>query len=313
MDDLDEIGAAIERYTPPVEPYLAALRHGPPSWLDELDPKPAPPHHRMATHALSLDDWFVVDELRPTELELRARLIDERRADVCSIRPAATDAARETLELIRDWLDARGLAPTMEAADDEPLVQAGRLVQDDLCLMIRHDGGWSLDAAVLCFPAVWRLQEKLGRSLAEIHIPVEHYDDDLSERVDRFFDRLRVDRPVWRRNLSVQPTHALFLPYSKARRPPQQRGLRPDEGPSLWLRSERQTLRLLPRSGAILFTIRTQLAPIGVLADRPVVAGRLLATLRSWDERMRQFKFADPTVEHDVLGWLSRIATPGEG
>lgn len=308
---MDDAVVAIERYTPPVEPYAAAPR-GLPDWLDELDPRPAPPHHRMGTHALSLDDWFVLDELRPLELELRHRLLTERRGDVYAVLPSAEAAASEVLELIRAWLDANGVPEPAGLPLDEPLAVAGRLVQDDLCLMVHRDGAWRLDGAVLCFPSVWRLDEKLGRSLDHIHVPVEHYDVDLSERVDRFFDRLRADRPVWRRNLSLQPTHALFLPYSKAQRPARSRPPGSSDAPDLWLRSERQTLRLLPRSGAILFTIRTQLAPLGVLIHRPDIAGSLLATLESWDEPMRRFKFSEPAVEREVLSWLTGIAAGPE-
>ena len=310
---MDDAVTAIERYTPPVEAYLATSPGGLPGWLDELDPKPAPPHHRMGTHALSLDDWFVLDELRPLELQLRSRLLAERRDDVYAVLPSAAEAASETLELTRAWLDANGVPEPADLPPDEPLAVAGRLVQDDLCLMVHREGAWRLDGAALCFPSVWRLHEKLGRPLDDIHAPVEHYDVDLSDRVDRFFDRLRTDRPVWRRNLSLQPTHALFLPYSKAHRPAHPRRAGLDDAPDLWLRSERQTLRRLPRTGAILFTIRTQLAPLGVLRHRTDVARELLASLATWDEPMRRFKFSEPAVEQEVLTWLAEITRPPSG
>lgn len=49
-------------------------------------------------------------------------------------------------------------------------------------------------------------------------------------------------------------------------------------------RTERQSLRRLPRSGAILFTIRTYLDPIVQLAKEPGVPGRLASGIRSWPE-----------------------------
>ena len=39
----------------------------------------------------------------------------------------------------------------------------------------------------------------------------------------------------------------------------------------LWLRTERQTLRRLPDSGASVFTIRVQMAPLSALAARPAL------------------------------------------
>ncbi len=178
------------------------------------------------------------------------------------------------------------------------------MVQEDLCLMVQRDGAWYLDGAVLCFPSMWVLAEKLGHTVGDVHRPVDHYDTDLEPRVDVFFDRLRVDRPVWRRNLSLKTTPALFLPISKQGRQSALDAVGADGSP-YWLRSERQTLRKLPRTGAILFGIRVQLAPIGVLRHRPDRAADLLAMIDSWDAPMRDFKAADTM---DALRrWLAAL------
>ena len=50
------------------------------------------------------------------------------------------------------------------------------------------------------------------------------------------------------------------------------------------LRTERQTLRRLPKTGAILFTIRTYTTPVVKLAQEPGVPGRLASAVRSWPE-----------------------------
>lgn len=49
-------------------------------------------------------------------------------------------------------------------------------------------------------------------------------------------------------------------------------------------RTERQSLRRLPRTGAIVFTIRTYLFPIEELAKEPGVPGRMASAIRSWPE-----------------------------
>jgi hypothetical protein len=298
------LDADVARYAPDPGPYVAMHRDGPPGWLDELELRPAPPHHRMGTRALDLADWFLLDERRDDELALRRRLLDERTAAVFAALPSADDACVETLELIGSWLAARHV-DAVPRVDAHPLAAAGVLVQDDLCLMVRRDGGWHLDAAVLCFPSAWVLGEKLGQTVAAIHGPVDHYDTDLEARVDVFFDRFRVDRPVWRRNLSLKTTPALYLPYSK-----QEPVDAPDEvtadGAPYWLRSERQTLRKLPRTGAILFGIRVQLAPASVLAHRPDVAADVLAMIGSWDAPMREFKAADTFGA--LTTWLRSVA-----
>lgn len=290
-------------FEPDAAPYVALAGERGPDWLDELELRPAPPFHRMGTHALDLDDWFVVDGLRESELALRSRLLDERQDAVFAALASAAEASEETLALVTAWTGRRGLGPPPPAA--HPLAAAGLHVQEDLCLMVPRDGAWHLDAAMLCFPSVWRLHDKLGRSTPEVHAPVDHYADELGDRVDRFFDRLRPDGGVWRRNWSIKATHALHLPYAKdtAGGGPVAIG---DDGAPFWLRSERQTLRKLPSSGAILFGIRVQLTPIGVLRRRPDVAARLLAVLESWDGPMRHFKEAGPAA--GLVPWLRAVA-----
>lgn len=55
-------------------------------------------------------------------------------------------------------------------------------------------------------------------------------------------------------------------------------------------RSERQTLRRLPRSNAIVFTIRTYFEPVTKIAQEPHVPGRLAEAIRSWDDTVSFYK-----------------------
>jgi hypothetical protein len=55
-------------------------------------------------------------------------------------------------------------------------------------------------------------------------------------------------------------------------------------------RSERQSLRRLPKSKALLFTIRTYFEPVTVIAKEPHVPGRLAEAIRSWDETVSYYK-----------------------
>ena len=74
-------------------------------------------------------------------------------------------------------------------------------------------------------------------------------------------------RIVVRRNWGFSAHPLLFAPDLAALRQP--RRYAPD---AVWLRSERQTLRRLPDSGAILFAIRVQLAP--ATPAEPLIDGR---------------------------------------
>ena len=66
----------------------------------------------------------------------------------------------------------------------QPLLTLGRLVQEDLCLMQKQGDAHVLTAAILCCPASWTLAEKLGRSMAAIHLLVQIYTPDLASCLD---------------------------------------------------------------------------------------------------------------------------------
>ena len=58
----------------------------------------------------------------------------------------------------------------------------------------------------------------------------------------------------------------------------------------LHFRSERQTLRRLPKSKAVLFLVRTYFEPITIIAQEPFIPGRLADAVRNWDDTMASYK-----------------------
>lgn len=262
-----------------------------PDWLDELSLEPGPPWLAMGTRGLSADAWLRPDAERDRDLRWKAEILAAHGSDAFAAldSPAVGAASREVLALIAA---ASGGTPDPTR---HPLDAAGRLVQEDLCLLVERDGAPHLDAASLCFPSYWRLRDKLGRPLAAVHEPVAHYAEELAERVDRFLARLRADRPVWRRNWSIHDDPSYWLPDPTPPRP-----VDPPDG--LWLRSERQTLRRLSTPGTILFTIRTQQVPLSVLAERPDVAHRMADAIAAWSPDLVAYKGDHGAVA--ALDWL---------
>lgn len=240
------------------------------AWFDEIDLDPRGAWLRMGTRNLGSRPWLVVDDRRDTELALKHRLLSERRDEVFAAALDADGPGRETLALVCGELDMLGIpvdcADGADDADDvddvfveHPLDRAGRLVQEDLCLLRPVDGRWVLAGASLCFPSRWRLAAKFERELAVVHGPVAGYAEELTDRVDRLLNRLG-QTVVWRRNWFLHPNSALFQPD----RPPDGDPLVPADRclDELFVRSERQTLRRLASSGWVLFTIRIQQAPV---------------------------------------------------
>jgi hypothetical protein len=280
----------------------------------------------MGIKALDLAEWIETDERFVPQLAARRQLLDEQRSEVFAALPESGPGQRELLELLLDHLPQRfpehyrrqggrienritGERFAIAGWDDAPLELAGRLVQEDLCLMQRGEAGYRLVAAVLCFPAHWRLADKLGRPLEAIHRPVPGFAERLAGPVDRFFASIQVARPVWRVNWSLVDQPTLFLP-------PEHRGHpKPIDaeraGEQLWLRVERQTLRRLPRSGDVVFGIHTYVDPLADAIDSAEAARTLAARIREMPEPMARYKNILP-IREPLLAWLDGRAE-GQG
>ncbi|MXQ08395.1 DUF3445 domain-containing protein [Alphaproteobacteria bacterium GH1-50] len=224
------------------------------------------------TFPLDPADWLRVSDAFAGQMALRDGLIAGRPADVHAMLPEAEEAAAECLEFVLGHcgqtqgyektestvLRPDGMLVPVDRA--RPLLTIGRLVQEDVCILQRIVGDEHvLTGAILCFPASWTLSEKIGRPMTRIHRPVREYGDTVAPRVQRMFDRMRPETPLWRANALLYDHPRLHSPKAEASG---ERHLS-DEG--RFLRSERQTLRKLPRTGAIVFAIHTVLVEIADL------------------------------------------------
>jgi hypothetical protein len=252
------------------------------------------PHRlTLGLRRLDLAQWLEVDEHRDAELAEKERLLAERHDEVVAHVPAGHAGAQECLTLVQQWL-AEHRPDLSRAADDalHPVDAAGRLVQEDLCVLVREPSGWVLGAASVCFPSRWHLAEKIGRTLEVIHDPVPHYEQ-IAAAVGTATDRLTPERPMWRLNWTLLADPALF-------QLPDARGPQPYPGlHRLVLRVERQTLRRLPSSGAVLFTIRTHRATLEQALRAPGAAQALAATLATVDDAHAHYK--------GWAGWLAPL------
>jgi hypothetical protein len=200
----------------------------------------------------------------------------EAAGDLCWGETAGSRTAQAEVEtLIRGHL---GL-PT-EDSDIPPLRAASALVEDDLCLMERRAGAWTLTAASLCAPSFFSAPEVVGKPLSALHAPVPGFSIKLLSRVERIFDALAVETLLERRNWSVVASGELFLPDGGPVRDGERRIAPEAAGRELFIRMERQTLRKLPATGAVLFTIRIWRHPLDALRADP---HRLKAFEAAWN------------------------------
>jgi hypothetical protein len=193
------------------------------------------------------------------------------------------------------------------------------------------------------FSGFWRMRDKIGLPLDEIHVSgnvpqceSQHRDssctatdgrkvkEKLHTSMERFFKRMPLDKPVIRNNYFMQTCKPAKVSHDEDEPrldveeetasdiDPEELGWSestngsedaflhghghaaqpaPYLAPStLRLRSERQTLRRLPRTGAIVFGIRTYLFKIEELARERGVPGRLASAVRSWPDDVGVYK-----------------------
>jgi hypothetical protein len=180
---------------------------------------------------------------------------------------------------------------------------AGRLVQEDLCLIHNCDRGPVLTAATLCFPSRWRLDEKIGKPLSAVHEPVPLYADRLAGPVDRFMRHLKPDHIVSRLNWSLLDDPALFQPSGKWRIEAATEITPANAGSRVFLRVERQTLRRLPVSGAVLFGIKVHVYTLERVIDGPERASELAEAVQALPEEIQHYKSILP-FKQALLAWL---------
>lgn len=214
---------------------------------------------RVGARPLDVAQWVSVDDAdwAPT-IAMKRALIAERPQEVIACIEGAEEACDEVAAGIFSSLR---LSPTHHSGLDA-LVDAALHVADDLCVLMPDDNGVPrLAAAVLCAPNRWRLTEKIGGTMSAIHEPVARYVDDLESPVNAMLMRLSVEKPVWRINWGISNHPSLFQPDI----PP----VTPDlDAADMWFRVEWQTLRRLPLTGGILFTIRTYVEKLSHFMDR---------------------------------------------
>jgi len=275
---------------------------------------------------LDADDWIEVDRHLLPYIAEKRRLYAEIPELVFVAEDGTQEAQREVLDLLGSYLPERFPAThrhveagveVLGAANhlalpsglaDAPLAKASLLVQEDLILMRRDERGWRLAAGSLCFPSSWSLQEKFGKPLQEIHAPVPGFGPGTrpAELINRMFDGLQ-GQAVERFNWSIQADDALYHPLSNVERIDRATN-RPTRFPDgeidahAFIRVERQTLRKLPVSRDILFTIRIHLDPLQVLAhhpDRATLAASFAGQLNALDQAQLDYK--GMTADRDRL------------
>jgi alpha-1,2-mannosyltransferase len=135
------------------------------------------------------EDWVELDNHWPSYHRQKQERLAERADRLVMVDAKARDAAQEALELLSKYLTKRypslfrytsdkeesiEITTTREvypiANSDDPLKSAALLIQDDLAIMMEGtDGLYYLRAGAIVLPGFWRLEDKFGMPLEQIH------------------------------------------------------------------------------------------------------------------------------------------------
>lgn len=104
--------------------------------------------------------------------------------------------------------------------------------------------------------------------------------------LDRYFLNMKSENIISRHNFFIQTNDVLFQQEPFTSEIPNS----PLKVEDVRLRHERQTLRRLPKTGVILFTVRTYLLPVRDLKDDPESVSELLGAIRAMPKEMADYK-----------------------
>ena len=186
---------------------------------------------------------------------------------------------------------------TSRPLPEAPIVTCARLIQDDLAIMLeKEDGQYYLLSGAILLAGFWRLEDKFGMPLSEIHTSgsVPQYKEKLEKGMMNFFRRLKPEDPVLRNNYFIQVDDSLPWSHSIGSEDSEEVSWSTAEKDKAienhYFRSERQSLHRLPKSGGVVFTVRTYFEPITKISEEPYVPGRLASAVRSWGEDVSIYK-----------------------
>lgn len=270
---------------------------------------------------------FDVDEHYVAECAEKARILaeDPKR---CVVLPHMRDAEWDFLELGMDSLSTDypghftltkdgghwhwenhllGISQSFVFGDETslprpPFEYMARQMQGDFTLHDQRENDLWMDGGMVTSQADWSLKFDLGMSFRQWHAPVPKAAEmGIFDRGLRFLLMLQHGRPVRRLNwtmtinprLDTSPENYMIWGEDRA-------SVTPDNvADKVHLRVELQTLYRLPRSNAVLFSIRCYLLPIRDIMTVPKWRKRLHRVLRDLDPALSSYKGLDlyrPTV-----------------
>ena len=168
----------------------------------------------MGLKRLDSSNWLTLDSAYLPEHFLRCNLLCTHRPQVIQCLPGSESACHEVLSLVTSFLSSRfpqhftltnltlssGEVPAIhnhltqetftvgQQNCPNPLEIAAKLSMEDFNILLKNQetGEYELKASATLFPAGWKLQERIGTSMANLHKPVPGWKEKLGGSVNRY-------------------------------------------------------------------------------------------------------------------------------
>jgi hypothetical protein len=201
-----------------------------------------------------------------------------------------------------------------EASDrrTEPLLQLSSLIEEDFMLIEQLAEGPRITAASNTYSSSGRLVASVGRDVDWAHQTVPRLTDQLGPKINRVLDSVHDATPCERFNWQITPMATIFFPHddphaaNAAAMRSVSEALSRDAGQAgqlLWMRVERQTLRRLPTSRAVAFSLHTYSDPLASLESDQASIRAILALLRAYSAERWHYSEMH-IIREPILAWL---------
>ncbi|KAJ5946951.1 hypothetical protein N7454_003790 [Penicillium verhagenii] len=319
-----------------------------PSNLNRMAPYPAQPIRGRERYRIMMDirrldahNWLTLDKNYMDEHRVRDLLLCEKRDKVLRCLPESLAACQETLKEVSEFLSERfptmfkktihvnetwienmatkerfnvgGQGPTACVNGTDALEAAVRLTMEDLSvLMMNGDGEYYLAASASLFPTGWTVEERIGWTITQMHAPVPLWHQQVACSVSKFLARLSPTSPMERSNYFVEVKRPDEDLYDILYRPGSlcEKELSDPSPDEIIIRRERQTFRRLPRTGAIVFGVKTYLTPLRQLPMQELE--NLAKEMKTWPDYVSEYKGKDLWGKK-VLEYYNRRLTESQG
>ncbi|ODV61169.1 heme-dependent oxidative N-demethylase family protein ASCRUDRAFT_75881 [Ascoidea rubescens DSM 1968] len=279
-----------------------------------------PYHQTMSIFKLDVNHWLDMDKFYWHYIQEKERIYHEYGDQNIGWLPESWDACVELMEIVRDHMVKRypllftkvdgsnkiikneltgETLDTTFPLKEHPLVYVSKMAKEDFYIVLkRDDGRHYMVAGAVPFPGgSFAIKDKIGKHIDQIHSDVPYYETKLKRSMERWFERMQPSELVeraswymtWDRKLMCSNVYALKADEK----------IDSDIPPTEFnFRVERQTLRRLPRSKAIIFTNHPVYYGIEEVKDEPLIPSLIKKIIFEGPEDIIKYKNFESFRDH---------------